>query len=98
MGKGQKPSHKTKHNINAALHNFFVWVWKRNKKIFSISEFPEFPTVQFILGRRKIVSKEVQTTIVEEIKRICKNPKVYLGIKWLCTYGNVRPGELLDEA
>ncbi len=88
-------SNKTKHNINAALHNFFVWVWKRNKKIFSISDFPEFPTVQFVLGRRKIVSKEVQTTIVEEIKRICKNPKVYLGIKWLCTYGNVRPGELL---
>jgi len=59
-------SNKTKHNINAALHNFFVWVWKRNKKIFSISDFPEFPTVQFILGRRKIVSKEVQTTIIDE--------------------------------
>ncbi len=33
---------------------------------------------------------------MEEVKRICPNPKVYQGIKWLSTYISIRPGEMLS--
>ena len=88
-------SSKTKFNVLTALKDFFTWVWKRNKKTFDTSDYPEFPTVRYTLGRRKIVSKDVQIAIVEEIRNACPEIKVYLAIKWLCTYGNIRPGELL---
>jgi len=51
-----------------------------------IIELPEFPEVSFVLGYRRTVDKATQIAIIEEVKRICPNPKVYLGIKWLATY------------
>ncbi|KFO67884.1 hypothetical protein ER57_08175 [Smithella sp. SCADC] len=84
-------SGKTKHNIMSTIHNFYSWLRKRRE----IRELPEFPEVKYILGYRRTVSKEVQIQIVEEVRRICPNPKVYLGIKWLTTYISLRPGELI---
>jgi integrase len=84
---------KTKHNIKSTLHSFFVWVSKREEK----SIMPEFPQISFELGFRNTISKEVQLKVLEEIRRIsCEvNPKIYLGIKWLCTYISIRPGEMV---
>ena len=88
---------KTKWNYRSCMSDFFTWVWRRNKKSFSKAgiEPPELPEISFTLGYRKIVSKETQIAIVKEVNRISAfNPKIYLGIKWLCTYVRIRPKEL----
>jgi len=88
---------KTKWNYRSFLNDFFTWVWRRNKKAFSRAgvEKPELPEISFVLGYRKLVSKPTQIDIVEEVRRITTfNPKIYLGIKWLCTYIRVRPKEM----
>jgi integrase len=84
-------SNKTKHNILSTLHQFFVWLKKRR----DINSVPDFPECPFELGYRRTVDKEMQIRIIEEIRRICPNPRVYLGIKLLATYISVRPGELI---
>ena len=84
-------SDKSKHNILSVVHAFFVWARKRRV----IDSLPEFPVVAFDLGYRRTVDKDTQQAIIEEVKRICANPKVYLGIKWLSTYISLRPGELI---
>ncbi|MBN2254626.1 MAG: tyrosine-type recombinase/integrase [Deltaproteobacteria bacterium] len=85
---------KSKHNIRSVIHNFFKWVWKRNRKTFSKDDFPDFPVISFTLGYRKIVSKEVQWQILEEIKRTAPF-RAWLACKWLATYTKIRPGELV---
>jgi integrase len=65
------------------------------KKRQEINELPEFPEVSFELGWRRTVDKATQQAIIEEVKRICPNIKVYLGIKWLATYFSVRPAEMI---
>lgn len=95
-----KVGNKTKWNYRSALNDFFTCVWHRNKKAFAKAgiDQPELPQIKFTLGYRKIVSKDVQFDILEEVKRISYNvnPKIYLGIKWLCTYVKVRPGEMIS--
>jgi integrase len=60
-------------------------------------ELPEFPEIHFKLGYRTTIDKETQTAILDEIYRISylENPKIHLGIKWLCTYIAIRPGKLV---
>jgi integrase len=42
---------------------------------------------------RKTIDKETQDSILTELKKIASF-KTWLGIKWLCTYINMRPGDL----
>jgi len=90
--KGERITDKTRHNIKSCLHQFFVWV-KRREKAF---EMPELPEIEFELGWRRIVSIEIQQAIINEVKRISWdiNPKIWLGIKLLATYIKIRPGEM----
>lgn len=85
-------SPKTRHNLRYALNNF--WKWLTDRDIISLSERPRFPKISFELGWRKIVDKQTQENILAEIKRIAPE-RVWLGIKWLCDYPAIRPGELL---
>ena len=87
-------SGKTKHNIKSTLHSLFVWVSKREER----NIMPDFPQISFTLGYRNTISKEQQIQVLDEIKRISYdfNPKIYLGIKWLCTYIAIRPGEMVS--
>ena len=80
---------KTKHNYISGLHHFFVWC-KRRKYI---AQVPDFPTIKFTLGYRNVIGKETQARIIEEVRRIGCN-KVYLAVKFLATYINVRPNEM----
>jgi len=82
---------KTKHNIISTMHVFYKWMKKRQE----ILEMPEFPEVSFELGYRRTVDKATQQSIIEEVRRICPNVKVYLGIKWLATYFSIRPAEMI---
>ena len=88
-------SPKTRNNIKSALHSF--WTWLRKRRVITAAEMPDFPEVPFELGYRKLVDKATQQRILDEVRRISwdVNPKIWLGIKWLCTYVNVRPGELV---
>lgn len=69
---------------------FFRWV-KKSENI----EMPEFPNVQYKMSYRKIVTKENQQKILNEIYRITWNfnPKIYIGCLFQATYVT-RPDEL----
>ncbi len=97
----QLPTHlsdKTKHNIKATLHTFFVWIVKRNRRAKISILMPEFPEIPFELGWRKTVDKATQGDILDTLKDISYtvNPKIYIACLWLSTYVNVRPIELIN--
>lgn len=92
----QKVSDKTRSNMKSCLHDF--WQWLRKRRVITLAEMPEFPEVPFELGFRATIAKDVQEAILDEIHRISYtvNPKIWLGIRWLCTYVSIRPGELIS--
>lgn len=92
---GQDVSDKTRANMRSCLHSFWTWLYQR--KVITIYELPEFPKIKFKLGYRKIIDKQTQKAIIDEVYRLTYhiNPKIWLGIKWLATYISIRPGELV---
>lgn len=91
FSKSLAVGNKTRHNILAALHHFMVWCKRRG----AIKEVPQFPTIRFELGYRQVVGKDTQIKIVDEVARIAE-AKTWLCVRWLCTYINVRPAEMLS--
>jgi hypothetical protein len=91
----QPVSDKTKANLKSCLHDY--WTWLRKRKILKLSQMPEFPVISFELKFRKVIDKDTQERVLDEIHRISfgLNPKIWLGIKWLSTYISIRPGELI---
>lgn len=91
-------SGKTKNGYASCLSAFFTWVWRRHKIQFAKLGIPQPDVRKFAvkMKRRNRVSKDVQFEILEEVRRICPDQRVYLGIKWLCTYVKIRPGEMLS--
>lgn len=87
-------SPKTRANVLSALHHF--WVWLRKRRVITPAQFPEFPEVKYELGYRRTVDKETQLAILEEVRRLSWdiNPRVYIGIRFLCTYISIRPAEM----
>lgn len=84
-----KCGQKTRKNYMTTVHNFFVWCSNRGY----IDKIPKFPVIKFQLGYRKVVGKATQTRIIDEVQRIAPK-KVWLAIKFLSTYLNVRPKEM----
>ena len=70
----------------------------QRRQVIKLHEVPEFPVVPYNLKLGKIVDKETQLQIVEEVKRLTFNfdQKVWLGILWLETYPRIRPKELWE--
>ena len=93
----ERLSSKFKANIMSTLHAFFSWFEKRERRDNSSYRLPEFPKVEYELRWRKIVDRETQMRILDEVKRISYyiNPKIWIGIKWLITYIAIRPVELI---
>jgi len=91
----QEVSDKTRSNIKSCLHTF--WTWLRRRRTITTTQFPDFPEIKYQLGFRNIIDRQTQSTIIDEVYRISyhKNPKIWLGIKWLSIYIAIRPGELL---
>lgn len=85
-------TNKTKSNYLSCLHDFFTWIYKRKE----ISSVPDFPVVSYELGYRKTVDKGTQAAILDEIKRISwhVSPRIWIAIRFLCTYISVRPTEM----
>ena len=92
----QNVSDKTRSNIKSCLHDF--WTWIRKRRVITLAQCPEFPETPFELGYRNITTIETQQNILQEIKRQTYHidPKIWLGIKWLCTYIGMRPGEMIN--
>jgi len=86
-------SAKTRHNFCAALKEFWSWLERREN-----IKPPRFPEISFNLEYRRTVDLETQECVLSEIHRLSYNlnPKIWLGIKWLCTYISIRPGEMLS--
>lgn len=84
-------SDKTRANARSALHAFWTWLVDREQV-----SMPKFPKIDFDLGWRNIVSIDDQQAILEEARQISWdiNPKIWIGIHWLCTYVAIRPNEL----
>ncbi|MEE4602131.1 MAG: hypothetical protein V2J65_12695 [Desulfobacteraceae bacterium] len=89
-------SGKTKANMKSCLHDF--WTWLRKRKIITHQQFPEFPETPYELGYKNITDIATQQKILKEIERLTYhiNPKIWLGIKWLCTYIPMRPQEMMN--
>src|SRR3990172_1040427 len=91
FAKSLAVGNKTKKNILDALHHFFAWCKRRE----TVPDVPQFPMIRFELGYRQTVGKDTQIRIVEEVRRIAPL-KTWLAIRWLCTYINVRPAEMIS--
>jgi integrase len=88
------PAHlslKSQQNILKTVRGFFNWILEREE----IAKVPKFPQIQVNMEMRRIVDKETQEAIIEEVRRITPfNPKIVFAIQCLATYINVRPNEL----
>jgi integrase len=91
----QEVSSKTRANMRSALSDFFSWLEERGD--LRPDQVPKLPRIKFELGWRKTVGRETQERILSEIKRATwdHNPKIFLGVRWLCVYVAIRPGDLL---
>jgi len=90
-------SQKTRHNMKSCLHDFWVWVVKREKRgSKNLIELPVFPEISYTLGWRNRTDIQTLENILDEIKRISSdiNPKIWFGINLLTKNINVRPGEM----
>lgn len=82
-------------DIRDCIKSFYRWC-ARNSEI-KHDQIPELPIIKASSPYRKIVTKEVQCRILEEVRRTATfNPRIYIGILFLSTYINVRPGELVS--
>ena len=67
--------------MKSCLHDFFQWLIKREV----ITYAPSFPEIKVKLSYRQTIGKETQSAILDELEKIAPF-KVWLGIRWLCTY------------
>jgi hypothetical protein len=70
-----------------------VYLWARKVRHITEDQIPEFPKVDVQMAYRRTVTKDVQSAILDEVKKIAPF-KVWLFIKWLSTYISVRPKAL----
>jgi len=88
-------SKKTVANMCSCLHDFWNWISRR--EVIEPHRVPHFPSISFELGFRRTVDKGEQQRVLDEIHRLTfdLNPKIWLGVKFLCTYISIRPGEMI---
>ncbi|UQZ90870.1 hypothetical protein C4J81_17295 [Deltaproteobacteria bacterium Smac51] len=88
-------SAKTKKNTLDALKQFWAWVADRYD-IPPLKKWPRLGTPE--MKFRKTVSIADQEAILAEVYKIASPTRIrsWIGIKWLCTYISVRPGEMLN--
>ena len=82
-------------DIRDTIKMFYRWCLDCGE--IKYEQMPKFPTVKWSSPYRKVVNKEIQDKIVSEVHRLTWhfNPRIYIGINFLRTYINIRPGELI---
>lgn len=85
---------KTKKNTMDALKQFWVWVAERYD-IPYIKRWPRLGPSE--MKFRKTVSIFDQEAILNEVYKLASPTRIraWIGIKWLCTYISIRPGEMI---
>jgi len=91
-----KVADKTKKNYSSQLHDFWYNFLYEEEEIISLSQLPKFPKIDAELSFRKLVDIETREKIVDKLKEMTykKNPKTWLAVDLLCTYNNIRPGDI----
>jgi integrase len=89
-------SSKTKQNYSIQFHDFFHNFLYDEEEILSLGQIPRFPKIDVELGFRKLVDMDTREKIVDKLKEMTykRNPKIWLGVDLLCTYNNIRPGDI----
>lgn len=89
-------SDKTKKNTASQLHDFFYNYLYEEQEILTLAQLPKFPKIECELGFRKLIDIETREKIVDKIREdtYSLNPKIWLGIDMLCSYGKIRPIDL----
>lgn len=85
-------SSKYRKDIRDTIRMLYHWLNDCDDRI----AVPKFPTVQYALNYRNVVTKEQQCAIISEVEKIAPKQKIYIGIKFLSTYIKVRPSELIS--
>jgi len=81
-------------DIRDTVKMFYRWLYQSGE--ITHEQIPRFPIVKASSPYRKIITKEDQCRILEEIRRITAfNPRIYVAVLFLSTYINIRPGELI---
>jgi integrase len=77
------------------LRDFWKWCLSRGN-IITLAEMPTFPEIKFELGYRKIITWELQESVLNKLKDISFhiNEKIFFGVDMLCTYTALRPEDL----
>lgn len=83
-------------HINNTLKMFWNWLAKRRE--IEPDQKPDFPTVQHSIAYRKILTKEQQRAVLEEIYKLTwdLNPRIFVSVQFMATYIICRPGEILN--
>ena len=84
-------SPKSRQNAVKSLNGFFRWC----SELEYIDKKPKAPKITANMAMRRIVDKDTQEAIIEEVRRLTSwNSKIWFGVSCLATYVNVRPNEL----
>ncbi len=86
-------SDKTKKNTASQLHDFWYNYLYEEEELINLYQLPKFPKIEYELGFRKITDIETREKIVNQVKKdtYSYNPKIWLAIDLLCSYGKIRP-------
>lgn len=92
----EKKSPKYIHDINCTVQMLYRWLVKRRE--IKTDQLPDFYETKPTMAYRKILTKEQQQAVLDEIYKLTWdfNPRIYMAVLFLATYINVRPKELLD--
>ncbi len=85
------------YHISCTLKMF--WSWLVNREEIRPDQMPQkWPKAEQKINLRKIIKKDVQQQVLDEIHRQTWdfNPRIYVAILFLSTYINIRPKELID--
>jgi hypothetical protein len=91
---GLQAAPKTKKNTLDALKQFWKWAEVR----YSIKPLKTWPNLGAVeMKMRKTISTAEQEAVLAKVKELAgpNQLKIWLAVKWLMTYNNVRPGELV---
>jgi integrase len=83
------------YHITCTIKMMFEWL--RSTGEIEPAEGPKkFPQVKNVMAYRKIVTRDQQWQILQEVHRLTWNfnPRIYIGIVFLATYIKIRPNEL----
>jgi len=89
-------SSKYRYDIVSCLKMFWRWICDRQE--IQQSQIPKFPKVKPVMKFRKILTKDQQGRVLDEIYRLTWdfNPRIFIAIQFLATYINCRPKEILN--